>query len=415
MAQSLQERIDLLKWELQSGNRSAEDARRRINALRAQMGKPPLSDAQFQRISTAQSGGDAAATPAKPKINTGVNKRGLVNVKTDEEVTQGVSQSIDDALSAGGKFRDLLKEGSFETVDDTRSSEMAAYLARQKELAGEASGFSEREDKALSEMEEGLKGYDSEEVQAMREAAMAEIDRNLKTANYQNAIQQARAGVSGGAALAAAQDMQLQAMEGKRGIERDLVIQNAQEALNRKQAFANAVRGAEDARWNRTQGMEYQYGSFLGADEQALRNAQQFNATQRTNEALARAGLTLEGAGIYTGQLNSAQANQLAQQNVNSQVIQNRINNRFTARQNEAMLAANQYAAQVGANAITNAAKINADANIAIANKYNPPPASTPPATSAASGPVLRSSGFSQTSAFPGSSNSSNVRRRFTV
>ena len=197
----------------------------------------------------------------------------------------------------------------------------------------------------------------------MREAANAETDRNLKTAQYQQAIQQARAGVSGGAAMAGAQDLALAGLEAKRGTERDLVVQNAQEALARKQAFANAVNAAEAARWGRTGALEGQYGNFLSGTEQ-------FNANQATNEALARAGLTLEGAGIYTGQLNSAEANRLAQLGYNAQNYLNHLGLKYANKQSNAMMQNNLAVAGIGADAAITAAGIQAEA-------MKPPPATS--------------------------------------
>jgi len=293
----------------------------------------------------------AAKEARQNKINpvTGLTKRGMVGVTPQDQIRPQAQTDIQEALKQGGAFGNLI--GKFQTVDPGQTGQMKDFLDRNRGLAEEAYKFSGREEKSLGEMEKGLEGYNSQEVQAMRESANAEMDRNLKTAQYQQAIQQARAGVSGGAALAGAQDLALQGLEGKRATERDLVIQNAQEALARKQAFANSVNAAEAARWGRTGAMQGQYGQFLTAEEAARRQAEQFNATQGTNEQLARAGLTLEGAGIYTGQIGSAEANRLAALGYNTQNVL----------ANKQMKYANQQAEQSRQNQLA-IAGINADA-----------------------------------------------------
>lgn len=291
---------------------------------------------------------------------TGLTKRGMVGVQPTEAIRPQVETDVGKALEVGGKFGGLI--GPFEKVSTESSGRMNEYLARNRQLADDAYKFSGREEKSLGEMEKGLEGYNSQEVQAMRESANAEMDRNLKTAQYQQAIQQARAGVSGGAALAGSQDLALQALEGKRATERDLVVQNAQEALARKQAFANTVQGMEAARWGRTGAMEGQYGTFMSSEEAARRQAEQFNATQGTNEQLARAGLTLEGAGIYTGGINTAEANRLAALGYNAQNVLNRQALRYANKQSSAMLQNNLAVAGINADAAITAAGIQAEA-----------------------------------------------------
>lgn len=236
-----------------------------------------------------------------------------------EALRQEVSNILTGASGYGTTFADDISnkylKDAFGTVDAETSQEMRDLLTRMNEWSKSAGNMTDYEKKALDEMEKGLAGYAAPEVQAMREQAMQEINRQYLTAMQQQAIQQARSGVRGAAAGAQAQDLGVARTQAAGNLERDLVVKNAEEIQNRRSAFANTVRSTEDARFGRQSSANAMYGGALSGEEAARSSREMFNANQNTNKGLTQAGLATTGAGLYTGLYGTSEANQIAQNN----------------------------------------------------------------------------------------------------
>lgn len=221
-----------------------------------------------------------------------------------KESTPVVSGAIDEASKITDK---LLPVGSFGRVEEKTSQETQDLLDLLRQRADEAAQYTGREEQSLRELESGLQGYAAPEVQAMREAAMQEINRQYQTQLAQQQRLQARSGVRGGAAMGGMQDLQMNAQQAGGNLERDLVIQNANEIQKRREAFATMVNNVEAARFGRSATFTGMYGTAASNEEAARRNREAFNVNAGTNENLTRAATTTGTAGTILGQGGASQ------------------------------------------------------------------------------------------------------------
>jgi hypothetical protein len=227
--------------------------------------------------------------------------------------TRPQSMSVDDMLKKGeGYGDDMAKKyitgDMFKTVDSATSPEMKAYLDRLNGFAGNAFNRTDKENNALSQLEGGLAGYNSPEVQAMRESGQQEMNRQLAGQMHDAAAMQARSGVRGAAAMAQADIAKRGDMQNRGNLERDLIIANATEAQKRKETYAGTVNQMEAARFGRTNQAEGLYGAARSGEEAAKYGRDVFNTNQATNAGLAKAGVASAGTGAYTGLVGGQQA-----------------------------------------------------------------------------------------------------------
>lgn len=239
-------------------------------------------------------------TPNKPKTT----------VPKIDEVVGDVNKLTGAGLEFGKNLaNEFIPAGSMQ-IDAATSPEMKAYLDQVKQYMTGAGNLTGLEQESLDLMRGTLGGYNSPEVQAMREQAMQEINRQYQTQASQLARQQARGGVRGGAATAQMQDLGVGKMQTAGNLERDLLVKNAEEAQRRKEAFNSLIRQTEDARTGRQSIFGNMYGSALSGEEAARTGREMFNK----NEGLTRAGVASSGAGMYTGAISGQQAVDLQQQ-----------------------------------------------------------------------------------------------------
>lgn len=263
---------------------------------------------------------------------------------------EGTTPAMQDALN---KMKDLAATAGDLTADEkaglaalndaTKTApEVAEALDSLKRFRDEAGNLTDLEKESLDTMRSGLAGYEGPEVQAMREQAMRQIGRQYSGQIRQLENQQARQGIrGGGASFAQQQDLRAMQRGDVAAMETDLVAKQADEVQRRRESFANLASATEAARtgrqvssqdlYNRSLGTEHQrltnaaanygaqatttanaatnrglaanqlYGGMLSAEEAAQRGIQGFNIGQRTDEALARAGVVTGGIGAYTG------------------------------------------------------------------------------------------------------------------
>lgn len=201
-----------------------------------------------------------------------------------------------------------ITKDTFGLVDPTTNKQTQDILDMLKQRATDAWQLSALENEAIDQQRRGLAGYASPEVQAMREQAQQEINRQYKTQLAGQLAQAQRFGVRGGGLMAMQQDSGMMRGQAQGNLERDLVIKNAEEIQNRRNAFSNLVTQTEAARNGRGATMTGMY-SGAGLNEEAARRArEQFNIGQNTLYDTTRSGLALTGAGLATGVYTGQQA-----------------------------------------------------------------------------------------------------------
>lgn len=218
-----------------------------------------------------------------------------------------------DILGYGQQFgsdfaNQYITRDTFGLVNEATNPETQAILDLLKQRAAEAYQYSALEQEAIDQQRKGLAGYNSPEVQAMREQAQAEINRQYRTQLAGQLAQAQRFGVRGGGINALTQDNAMMRGQAQGNLERDLVIKNAEEIQNRRNAFSNLVTQTEAARNGRGAQMT---GMYTGAglnEEAARRGREQFNIGQNTLYDTTRSGLALTGAGLATGVFTGQQA-----------------------------------------------------------------------------------------------------------
>ena len=240
-----------------------------------------------------------------------------------EEIKTNVTDIAKTAGDYGKDFaNEYLPEGTFGTIDAATTPEMKAYLDRINQFVQTAYDMTGDERKSLDYLESGLGGYTSPEVQAMRESAKREMKREYQTMLEQARVNQIQSGVRGAAAGAQFQDLATSRIQAGKDLEQDLLIKNADAVQQRKQAFADAVRKTEDARFGRKTASEGMYGAALSGEEAARTGREMFNVGQGQNEALARSGLALSGAGLYSGLYGAESGLQAAQEQFRDMLAQ---------------------------------------------------------------------------------------------
>jgi len=209
---------------------------------------------------------------------------------------------MEDANNAGRDLaNEYVPEGTFGSVATGITPEMQAYLDRINEFAKTAGNYTENETLGIDGLKSGLGGYLAPELQAMREQRLREMDGEVATQTRQSQLAAARSGTRGPYAAAAVNNLGQQAIQTRGDMEQDLFARNADVVQQRKEAFSNIVNQTETARFARKQGAEVAYGNVLGGEENVQRALEQFNLSQKSNEALARSGTALGGAGVYSG------------------------------------------------------------------------------------------------------------------
>lgn len=268
-------------------------------------------------------------------------KNGLSVADPETTTQEKIKANVDDIAKSssdyGAAFADkYLPSGTFGTIDATTSPAMQDYLNRLNQFSQTAYDMTPEEQKALGALEAGLGGYTSTEMQAQREAADREAKRQYQTILEQNRVAQIQSGVRGAAALAQNQDLNQQRIQSTAQLQQDLLVKNADEIQNRKEAFNDSVRKTEDARFGRKTTSEGMYGAALSGEEAARTGREMYNVGQAQNEGLARSGLALSGAGLYSGLYGSEAGLQASTDQFNQLLAQQNEWQKFSMAQTEA-------------------------------------------------------------------------------
>lgn len=182
-------------------------------------------------------------------------------------------QTFDDAYAAGqAQANQLFADGSMGRVDAGRSADTADLLARYRA---------------------GLNGYSDQEMQAKRELADGEINRNTQTSLRQLRGIQGASGVRGATAGAQQANVLNIADRNKQDYERQLMLDDMAARRAGLDSYGNALNNAQDFE----------------------RQGQEFNIGQQNKEQYGRAAFPFQYAGMQQGFITDAQNTALQEQN----------------------------------------------------------------------------------------------------
>jgi hypothetical protein len=234
-----------------------EEQKAQIRALRAAEGKDAAKALRFQLRTEAGLPTNPANAPVPPADTAPAE---------DKPVTFSprVSKRMDKMFGLGEEMvnRFLPDISVLGTVDPSRSAQMQETMAQAQA---------------------GLGGLSAAENEALRARGYEELNRQFMGGQRALGRLQARSGVQGAAATAQFGDLMRQRGQQAAGMEQDIMLRNIAVQDQRRQAFQNLLRTAEQ-------------------DELAR---QQFNIGQQANLLAGQQGLFFGGAGL---------ANQLMEQ-----------------------------------------------------------------------------------------------------
>lgn len=204
-----------------------------------------------------------------------------------------------DQLGIGGEFIPRVQEGPSDTYYND--------LSNLRSLAGTAGNLSPLDNESLDVARAALPGLDSQENQALRSAAVADVNNQFSQAKQQLLRYQ---GGMFAPAQRAAQIAQLGSARvgAQRTLARDLLIQNIQEKKDARNAFTNLtqqVGSRADSRVQNLQGLLQTGGQFA---DSLKSQGQQFNASSAGQEVAARTGALVGGVGAASSLLGGYKA-----------------------------------------------------------------------------------------------------------
>lgn len=237
----------------------SEEQRAQIRALREAEGREAAKALRFQLRTEAGLPTNPANAPAAPAAPTPEAPAGEMAPIEDKPVTLSprISKRMDRMFGFGQEMVDrfLPDISVLGTVDPARSAEMQETLAMSKG---------------------GLGGLTAAENEALRARGYEELNRQFMGGQRALANLQARSGVQGAAASAQFQDLMRQRGQQASAMEQDIMLKNIAVQDQRRQAFQNLLRTAEQ-------------------DELAR---QQFNIGQQANLLAGQQALYFGGAGL---------------------------------------------------------------------------------------------------------------------
>jgi hypothetical protein len=239
-------------------NRLSPEQRAQIAALRASEGQDAAKALRFQLRTEAGLPTNPANAPVPPPADT-VPPPADTAPAEDVPATFGprISKRLDKMFGLGQEMVDkfLPDISVLGTVDASRSAQMQ---------------------EAMAQAQAGLGGLSAAENEALRARGYEELNRQFMGGQRALGRLQARSGVQGAAATAQFGDLMRQRAQQAAGMEQDLMLRNIAVQDQRRQAFQNLLRTAEQ-------------------DELAR---QQFNIGQQANLLSGQQALFFGGAGL---------------------------------------------------------------------------------------------------------------------
>jgi len=239
-------------------NRLSPEQRAQIAALRASEGQDAAKALRFQLRTEAGLPTNPANAPVPPPADTAPPPADTAPAE-DVPATFGprISKRLDKMFGLGQEMVDkfLPDISVLGTVDASRSAQMQ---------------------EAMAQAQAGLGGLSAAENEALRARGYEELNRQFMGGQRALGRLQARSGVQGAAATAQFGDLMRQRGQQAAGMEQDLMLRNIAVQDQRRQAFQQLLRAAEQ-------------------DELAR---QQFNIGQQANLLSGQQALFFGGAGL---------------------------------------------------------------------------------------------------------------------
>lgn len=224
--------------------------------------------------------GSFTAQPLNPGLLT---HAGNLLANGDPAISQGFSAggNIGQALfgnGALGRVREVLSPEQVELFmrqkaesyqGGQRSPEAASALSMLQGAAqSEGQSIDPYVKQALELRQSQLGGFSPQEFQLMRETGAEQLNRQLQTglraANLRNNV----AGIEGGARGIVPQDLAVQALQARRGLERDLQVENLAEKQRRLSGFENLAQSVSNENFQRRNASINNYNNALFGREQ---------------------------------------------------------------------------------------------------------------------------------------------------
>jgi len=271
-------------------------------------GKPNPTYSKVFAAPAAPAPGAPGAPGAAPGDVAQPTPEQITEQKKNEAVNKLLGPGIEGASALAEK---LFPEGSLGRMEFV-GPEGREIVQRYKGIADRyASGQPSADlQDIMNRYKAGLEGYNSQELNAMREESLQGI--NADVAAQQRALQkaQARSGVRGAAGVAQLAGVGRQGVNARGNLERDLFIKNADERQRRLGEYSGLVQGVEQQGYERSLGSLGQYENAYGNLRAEDVRTKQYNDQKVADELAGRYG-TIFG-GLNLGLAQQAQAEDFA-------------------------------------------------------------------------------------------------------
>lgn len=272
-------------------------------------GKPnPTYSKVFAAPATPATPTGPAPEPGAPQPTPEQVAAAAAEQKKNEAVNKLLGPGIEGASALAEK---LFPEGSLGRMEYV-GQEGRDIVQRYKGIADQyASGQPSADVRdIMNRYKSGLEGYNSRELEAMREQSLQGINADVSA--QQRALQkaQARSGVRGAAGAAQLAGVSRSGVNARGNLERDIFIKNADERQRRLGEYSNLVQGVEEQGYNRALGSLGDYQTAYGGLRAEDVRTKQYNDQKVADELAGRYG-TIFG-GLNLGLANQAQAEDFA-------------------------------------------------------------------------------------------------------
>lgn len=229
--------------------------------------------------------------PPAPQNDPGVDVLG-----PDAGGAKQIAESLIPTGSTGRVNTGFQTDANGQVIKDAngnpmRVGETAEALDRLKATASTAGARTAEQQAAIANLQAGLGGYNSQQLQGQREQAQRGIDTQYKTGLSSLARAQARSGVRGASAVAQQANAERDRVAQQQNLEQDIFVKNADEMQRRAEGYQGTLQGLEGEEINR--------GRMANSDYINQLNNQRADELSRERENLDR-GAAEQGGKIDT-------------------------------------------------------------------------------------------------------------------
>jgi hypothetical protein len=254
---------------------------------------------------------------------------------------------LKDARQAGKTAEKALDLSPLSRLDATRSEEIENLINQQNALSDPNSeAFAGRRSGQLqdfvSRYQGSTQGYDSSELEALRESRRREMDRGFQSGRAALARGQNNARTSSTAKSAQLAELASQFGIQNADAENDLFMASANEQQRRLEGFGNTIGNIEQNEFDRSDKALANYRSVLEGARADELGRQQVNLGQEAAERAAKVSGTMGILGIQEARRNAEQQNQLVREGYKS-------NEAIAGKANSGQSSSNAYADELDA------------------------------------------------------------------